>query len=804
MLKSYFKIAIRNLLRYKVYSFINIAGLAVGICCCFLIMLFVRSEFSYDKFHSKSGRLFRVWQHEKYEGQDFINTVTPIPMATALSSDFPQVEAACRIYSFNPIVKVNNSSFSEAISMVDSSFFRLFDFELLQGNKQNPFPETNSVLITEETARKYFGKTNPIGKTIAIKLDNENNLFSVAGIIKQAPQESSIKYKLLIPFSNSKYIFRPGLFRNWFNVFLETYVLLKENSSPAELEKMFPAMMKRQLGEDYKEGGFLVHLQPITDIHLNTSLPAGIEPISNPRYSYILTSVGILILLVACINFITLSVGRSATRAMEVGVRKVLGAERQQLIRQFWGEALVLTVLSVMIGGVISLLLINPFNQLINRQLNFSLDLTTLLFIICMILLIAIIAGIYPAVVLSGFKPVEILKGKLNMKKDAGWLRKGLIIGQFVTSISMLICTIGIGQQMNYLNNKDLGYKKDQTIIVQTNKPRAEGLKLAELYRTRLLQQPEVDDVAVSLYSFAETPWVELGFTDDKKVYKSFQFNSISPDFIPAMGVKVSQGRNFSSSNVADQTTSAIVNEAFIKEFGITDPIGKKLPGPFDQHIIGVVRDFHYMSLHKKIEPLLLTISPDSVFRRTENISMSSSPEPRLSIPFKTGNLAGNLALLEKTWKSIQPDQDFEYSFLEDTIATQYREEKKASAIIRIASGLSILIACIGLFGLVTLTVTRRTKEIGIRKVLGASAGSVVALLSIEFLWLIIAAAVIAFPLAWWAINSWLKDFPYRIQISWWAFVIAGLAVVLTGLVTVGFQALKAAWANPVKSLRTE
>lgn len=804
MLRNYLKVAVRYLLRHKGYTAINILGLAVGITSCILIMLFVRSEFSYDRFHSKADRIYRLSQHEKYEGQDFLNTVTPISMGPVMQQTYPEVESICRVFALNRLVKVDQNDFSEDIRMVDSTFFRQFDFKLTEGNRESPFPNPNSVILTEETAKKFFGNSNAMGKSVQIDMGDEKILFTVSGIAKKNPEESSIKYKMLIPFSNAKYIFGPGAFTTWFNVNSETYVLLKEGVRPGELQKKFPDMVKAQLGADYKEGGFIIGLQPIRTIHLDTSMPAGNEPVSNPKYSYILGTIGILLLLVACINFITLSIGRSATRAMEVGLRKVLGAERQQLIRQFWGEAFLLTLISVTIGLGLASLLIKPFNQLTDRNLSLQFDLTFFLFSILLIAIIALIAGIYPALILSGFKPVEVLKGKLKMKGNAGWLRQSLVIGQFVASIAMIVCTIVISEQMHYLQNKDLGYKKEQVVTVPTNKRRAEGLKLAQLYRTELMKHPEVADASASVFSFAESSWMEIGFTDDKKVYHTFQFNAIDQNFLNTMKIQTIQGRGFSTDNPADVTSSALVNEAFVKEFGLTDPIGKKLPGPFDQQIVGVVKDFNYMSLHNKVRPLMLVVQPDSVFRRTENISFDFPPQPRVSIRLKAGNLNTGIAAMKKAWEAVAPGQDFEYKFLDETIAAQYKAEERTSSIVKIASGLSIFIACMGLFGLATLAVTRRTKEIGIRKVLGANVSGIVGLLSKDFAKLIIIAAVIAFPLAWWFMNDWLKDFAYRVNISWWVFVLAGVAALLVALFTISFQAIRAALANPVKSLRTE
>lgn len=805
MLKNYFKVAMRYLLRNKGYTAINIFGLAIGITCCVLIMLFVRSEFSYDKFHAKSDRIYRAWVREHYDDQDdIIDINTPLPLAGALQESFPEIESTCRVFNIVPLVKIGEQSFTEDIRMVDSSFFRIFDFALLEGNRENPFPNQNSILLTENTARKYFGNQNAIGKNIEMQLGNDKVMFSVAGIIRSAPEESSIKYNALIPFSNGKYLFSQRAFKAWFSVNPETYVLLKEKVDAEKLSRKFPSMVKRNLGEDYKEGGYIVSLQPITKIHLDTSLPAGIEPISNPKYSYILLCIGILILLVACVNFITLSVGRSATRALEVGIRKVLGAERQQLIRQFWGEAILLTLISVIIGIALTTILVKPFNQIINRQLSFQFDLVFVGYCILIILLIGLIAGIYPAIILSGFRPVEILKGKLKLGNSSGFLRKSLITGQFVTSIAMIVCTIVIGGQLDYLQNKDLGYQKEQVVVVPTNKPRLKGVELAELYRNELMKQPQVAGATISLMSFAQTPWVTVGYSDDKNVYRSFQFNAVDPYFFKTMGIQMVAGRDFSADNPADYTSSMVVNEAMLKLFEWKDAVGKKLPGRIEQQIIGVVKDFNYQSLHTAVQPLAIVVKPDSFFRRINDINFNSPLQPRISVRLKAGNLTANLATLKQVWKRVAPDQEFEYSFLDETVAAQYRQEQRTATIVKIASALSIFIACMGLFGLATLTVVRRTREIGIRKVLGASVGNVVGLLSKEFLVLVIIAALIAFPLGWWAMNKWLEDFAYRIHIEWWVFPIAGIAALLIALLTVSFQAIKAAVANPVKSLRTE
>jgi len=804
MLRNYLKVAVRYLLRYKEYTLINMLGLAVGITCCLLIMLFVRNEFSFDRFHKNSDRIVRSWQHERVEGQDFINVVNPLPMGPALQSSFPEVESTCRIYDLNAMVQKGDQSFNEDIKMVDSTFFSIFDFTLQNGAANKVLENPSSLVLTPEIAKKYFGTEDAIGKTLQIQLGENKELFTISAIAEPSPNASSIKYKMLIPFSNAHQLFRERLFHSWSNIFVETYVLLKQGVQIAALEKKMPQMVKHQLGEDYREGAYTVHLQPMTDIHLNNKLPGGIEPVSNPKYAYILACVGILILLVACVNFITLSIGRSTTRALEVGVRKVLGAERRQLIRQFWGEAILLTVCSVVVGLVLAGVLLKPFNLLINQDLHFQFDLGFLAFAILLIGFIALVAGIYPAIILSGFNPMEVMKGRFAVTRGRGYLRHGLIVGQFVVSIAMIVCTLGIGKQMQYIRKMDLGYTRDQVIIVPTNKNIKDGTALAGLFRDELLKHPEVEAVTTSVFSFAESPWCNLGYTDDHKIYRNFQFNKIDPQFIPALKIQLVAGRNFQEGNSADEYRSIIVNEALVKEYGWKDPIGQKLPGRYDERIVGVVKNFNYESLHTKVEPLVLALRHDSIMRHSQDVSFAVSPQPRVSVRMKGGNPISNQEILKKAWMTVAPNQEFEFSFLDDKIAAQYEAEQRTSSIVKLAAGLSIFIACMGLFGLVTLTVIKRAKEISIRKVLGASVGSIVGLLATYFVRLILVASLVAFPLAWWAIQKWLGDFAYQTNISWWLFAAAGIASLLVALITVGFQALKAAMANPVKNLRSE
>jgi len=803
MLRNYLLIAQRYLLRYRSYTAINVLGLAVGIACCVLIMLFVRSEFSYDRWNSKASRTYRLWQRVKIQDQEFSTAILPLPAGPQIAANFPAVEASCRVYGFNSAVKYNNTSFNENITLVDTSLFRIFDLSLERGNRDRPFPDPHSLLLTPALAKKYFGDRDPLGQNMEVSVGDSLQLFTVAGVVRPAPEESSIKYDLLIPYTNEQSMFPARLLTSWFNVLTETYVLLRDGHRAADVEKGFPALLQQQMGQNYTKDGVVLHLQPLTSVHLDTSIPAGFQPTSNPKYSYILGTIGALILLVACINFITLSVGRSTTRAIEVGVRKALGAQRRQLITQFWGESLLLTTLAMALGFAIALALLEPFNTLIDRHLHFQPDGLTIGFAALLALVIASVAGSYPAFVLSGFRPVEVLKGKINTANNAGFFRKALIVGQFAASIVLLIGTLAIGKQMNYLQRRNLGFNKEQVVIIPTNLNRKAGYELARLYLRELDKYPQVAAATASAFSFAETPWADLGFTDNKKQYHAIQYNEIDRRFVKTMQIQMLEGRDLSGNNAADSNNSILVNETLVREYGLKDPVGQRF-GVYSQRIAGVMKDFNTESLHTKVRPVVLSLQFDTMARQSRDVSYANEPKPRISVRLRAGDLAANIELLKKAWATIAPQKEFEYHFLDDKLAAAYAAEQKTATVVRIASGLSIFIACMGLFGLATLTVNRRTKELGVRKVLGAGAFGLVRLLSKDLIVLVAVAAVIAVPVAAWSLHAWLAEFAYRTEMSWWIFAAAGFAAVAIALATISFQTIRAANANPADALRTE
>ncbi len=804
MLRNYLKIAWRNLTKNKGYTAINIAGLSVGACCFILIALFVKNEFSYDRFHTKADRIYRVWQHENYgPKEDFVNTTTPVSMVEVLKTSFPEIEDGSRVFRFNSLVKRDNNEFNEAVRAVDPSFFTLFDFDIVKGNGIRPFAASNAIVLSESSAKKYFGDEDPLGKSLSLEFNGEVRIFEVSAIAANPPLESSIQFEMLVSLKNEALFFSEAARRNWFNVVVESYLLLAEGQSPARLESKFPTVIEQYLGDNFEENTFFLHLQPLTEIHLDPSLPPGIEPISNPKYAYVMATIGFLVLLLACINFVTLAVGRSFSRATEVGVRKALGAFRKQIVHQFWGEALLITSIAVLVGIALSFVFLETFNGLTGKQLRLSFNADFWAMTLGLVLFIALVAGIYPSVVLSKFNPVEVLRRKAGKGASMGLLGKSLVVAQFVASIVMLIGTLVIGHQINYLFNKDLGYQKEALIVVPTNMSGEEADTFANLYVAELKKQPAVADASRSIYSFIENGWFELGFTDSKNTYREFDFNTVDPRFLKTHHIQIQKGRDFQEGNVSDAQNGVLVNEAFVKAFGLENPVGRPYD-KFDVKILGVMEDFNFKSLNHTISPLMLAINPEPVFEKIENENAQNIAQPRISVRLNSKKVDTGIAALKTTWEKLNPSQEFEYAFVDEALSAQYQNEVRSKAIVNIASLISVFIACMGLFGLATLTVARRTAEIGIRKVMGASVLDIVGMVSKDFIKLVLVAALLAFPIAWWAMNTWLQGFAYSIGVGWWVFALVGITVVAITLVTVSFQSVKASLANPVDSLRTE
>lgn len=826
MIKNYFKIAFRNLFKNKVYSFINIFGLAVGIACCLLIGLYVQNEWSYDEFHSKSDQLYRAWVHEDYGNDEiYFNSNTPIILASTLENNIPEVEATTRFNNITSLVKTpdQDESTSETISVVDSAFFEMFDFPLIQGNPDVVFENPGSVVLTQETAIQYFGNQNPLQQVLSLQIADEFQDFIVTGVVQDPPINSSIQFDLLIPFSNSPRIFSEGARTSWFSVSPETYVLLDENTQADQLESKLASMMVTVLGERYGDEfnpGDLVYtvgFQPITDIHLNTEMPVGIAPVSDPVYSYILAAIAIFVLLVACVNFMTLSLSRSTSRAKEVGIRKTIGAERKHLMYQFWGEAFMMTAFALGIGVFIAELLLPQFNALSGTELEMFFNLNIILVLLGTALFISLISGIYPALILSGFKPVQIFKGQLNLAGDKNLFRQSMVVFQFTLSIALIAGTLIIGNQLDYLRSKDLGYQKGHVVVLNTDmnagpeNPLMNVLQDANQLKDRLTSElsgsSEILQISMSSFTPVQTGgWIGADFRESNDRKREFHFNIVDHDFVETYGIEIVNGRDFSEENPSDQRRAILVNQALVDDYGWENPIGMKLPGPnFEDHeIVGVVENFNYESLHKMVEPLVLTINPGLIFSGIDNINFSASPTPRISVQFSSQDLPELMEQIEESWTTVAGGAPFNYTFVDQAVDSQYRQEQRLSQIVLFGSVLAIVIACLGLFGLASLMIIRRTKEIGVRKVLGASSSNIVLLVNKEFTKLVGIAFLIAVPIVWYFMSSWLQNFAYRIDIGLGIILLAGISVMVVAWLTVSYQTIKATLVNPVESLRSE
>ncbi len=818
MIKNYLKIAFRNLFKSKTYSSINIFGLSVGIACSLLILLYLTNEFSYDKFHENSDRIYRAWVHEDYgDGDIYWNTTSPIRLKSSIEQHIPEAELVARRYIYNDRVKTSQSaeSFSESIQLVDPEFFQMFDFELLKGDPEAVFSQPTNLVLSETAAKRYFGTTDVLEKTLLVKVMDDFMPFTVTGLIEDHPSNSSITYQVLIPFEQAQKLFSEGALNGWFSVSPETYVQVSQSSDAEKTRAKLIDMMKLELGERWPQSNYTVGLQPVTDIHLNPNVPVGIADVSDPTYLYILAGIALLVLLIACVNFMTLSISRSTSRAKEVGIRKTIGAERTHLMYQFWGEAFLMTILALGVGILFVEFMLPYFNQLSGTALNFHLNTQTLSLMLALIGFISLVAGIYPALILSGFKPVEVLKGRANIKSNRSLFRTGMVVFQFTLSIFLIASTLIINDQLDFLRSKDLGYQKEHILVVQVDDNPTqetgftgmmeEARQRTDLLRSQLAAVPGVKELAVSLHTPADQGWMNADFRDTNDKQYQFNINLVDPNYLGLMNLKFIRGRTFSEEITSDLQQGMIINQAFADALGLEDPLNQILPGPdFQNHeIIGVTDNFNYASLRTEVEPLAMVINPVIIFSGIDNIGVAST-QPKISLNIDTENIPKTIESIQQAWKSISPGEPFNYYFLDQAVDRQYRQEEQLSRIVTFGSTLAIIIACLGLFGLASLMVVRRTKEIGVRKVLGASSKGIIILVNKEFTRLLVIAFALALPLAWYAMHSWLQNFAYSINIGITSFLIAGIITLIVAWITVGYQSFKATIINPVDSLKGE
>ncbi len=816
MFENYLKVAFRNLIRNKLYSVISVIGLSVGIACCTLIFLYVQQELSFDRFHVNADNLYRMVRYEVGTDELANGTASMSALLNAeLKETFPEVVGATRVSGSQQLVQHGDQSFSEAVVFVDPDFFQMFSFPLIQGDIGSVLDDLNSTVLTPEMARKYFGDEDPIGATITMQLGETTLDFSVSGIIEEAPDNSSIQYSFLVSNDHLKYIFPERLLETWGIILFPTYVQLKPETDIQAFEQKVTGHIDRLSKEEGIESTLLFMAEPLTEIHLNPNLDGAMIPSSDPLYSYILAAIAFAMLLIACINFMTLAVGRSSSRAREVGLRKVLGAQREQIMKQFWGEALFLSVTALIIGVALAEVFLPTFNELAQKELSLNLfsDWTMLPALIVITLITSFLAGIYPAMLLSKLYPVDTFRGAIKLGGKSG-LINGLVVLQFAISVFLIVCTFIISSQMKYINTEDLGYNKEMAVTFPTGVTGEEAANLLTRFRNEVTGQASVVDVTGYSYGLGQS-WLYINYGDEEgftvligeditgpgyadasehaKDY--FYINWVDPYYIPTMGINVVEGRNFLPDHPADVNGAIILNQTAVENFGWEDAIGKQLPKGFsDAMVVGVMEDFHYYPMHRDIEPLVLHMP------RHDHLSSING----IAVRILSEDLQGTLAYLEDAWTNVSNGNPFSYSFLDEDIANQYFNELRWRNIVKYSSVFSFLVACLGLFGLTSLAVAKRTREVGIRKVLGASVSRIVGMFTWDFAILVIIANVIAWPVGYFVMKRWLEEFAFRTNISMVTFILTGAIALAIALLTVSFQAVKVALANPVDALRYE
>ncbi|MEM9674753.1 MAG: ABC transporter permease [Cyclobacteriaceae bacterium] len=806
MIKNYIKITLRNLANQKLYAFLNVLGLSIGIASCLLIMLYIYHELSYDTFHERADRIYRVGLNGKIADQEVYTTNTTPPLAFTAIEEFPEVQNATRMYTHwgDQIVRYGETVISEEdVYLVDSTFFDVFSFPLLAGDPQTALVEPNSIVIPEDEARKYFGDEPALGKTLL--LGNDKTPHTITGVLEELPDNSHFHFSMLRAMSTLEYSRQEG----WFNNSFQTYLLLHEGASAESLEAKLPGLVAKYVGpevqqflgvslEDFFAQGnkYGYFLQPLLDIHLYSDLEDELEPNGDITYVYILAAIGFFIILLACINFMNLATARSGNRAKEVGIRKTLGSLRTHLIRQFMSESVLLSLIATVLGLASAWLLLSPFNNLAGKEISDLLFIQPwfLLSLFGLMLLVGVLAGSYPAFYLSSFRPAEVLKGKIKAGMKSSGIRNGLVVFQFFVSITLIICTLLVYRQLEYTRTKNLGFEKENVVVVDGLWRLEDGKQ--EALRQALISQSSIINASISnnVPPGVNNTTVFRKKADEQDVMVSTYH--VDYDHLPTMDIELLEGRNFSPDFPTD-TIALLLNEAAVRAFNLDDPLGEEIQyfggSEYGQStyfkVVGVFKDFNFETLKNNIRPLALMLSTDG-----GHISVRTAP----------GDVSASLATIENIWKEYAPDQPFQYSFLDEDFDALFRAEQRLGQVFTVFTGLAILVACLGLLGLAAFMAEQRTKEIGIRKVMGASVTNIAVLLSKDFTKLVVIAFILSIPLAYFIMQSWLKGFAFRIDIGPGTFILAGTAALLIAWLTVSWQSIKAASADPVKSLRSE
>ena len=800
MIKNYFKTAFRNLWRNKIFSVIKIMGLSIGLAVCMLIFLYTKDEITYDRFHENKGQLYRViqsWQMGKDPAQTI--GITNGIIGETFVKEIPEVQQYVRINGVPVTTRKNNVVFTENPLFVDDNFLSVFTFPLLEGSRRTALQDPHSIIVSKDIAKKYFGTTDVVDKVMEVKLDTAFENFTITAVVENSPQNSTIKADMLMPY---KFYEKYNSNKGWVGGSLNTFLLVSETANIGALESkmqnLFDKNTKDEIAKAEQQDGVTIKiklgLQPLTDIHLSRKAGPdnGMIDGSNPAYGYILTSIAVFILIIACINFINLAVAQSLKRSKEIGIRKVIGSTRKQLVKQFLVESFVVSAIAFALALLLTVAVLPFFNELANKKLSLSYLSDGYLYVGYFILLMvtSFVAGFYPSMMLSSLQPVKVLYSREKLM-GRNYFTKGLIVLQFALAIFLIIGTIAINAQLNFLFHADLGY--DTKDIVRIDIPvNKSSDKLPALFKSELLGKTGIVRVAAR-NGGRNISGVKV---DGKQII--IEYNKIDDQYLPTFKIPVISGRNFLPDYPSDSLGSVIVNESFVKEAGweVNNAIGKSISfgesrGKRVANVVGVVKDYHFLTLKEKISPAVFSMDPDFNFGQ-------------IWVKIHPANTTQTLSLLQNTFRKLLPYYPYSYQFMDEINAKNYETETKWKQIIGFASSLFMFISCIGLLGLVILAIEQRTKEIGIRKVLGAAVSRIMLLISREFILLIAIAFIVAVPVGYYFINKWLQEFAYRVDITWWMFALAGVLTILVAIVTMSFRTMKAALANPVKSLRTE
>ncbi|HYG03005.1 MAG TPA: ABC transporter permease [Chryseosolibacter sp.] len=797
MFKNLLTIAVRNILKDKTYSAINVLGLTIGITCSMFLLMYILDELSYDRYHTNADNIYRIVSNIKEPDNAFTWAVAQIPLGEELRDNYPEVKNAVRFFGTNTtLYKNGDKQFNEAdFFLADSTVFDMFTYEFINGDPNTALDNPFSIVLTEKTAVKYFGEASAaLGQGLQNK---EGEDFKVTGVIKDVPMNSHFRFDALIARNT-----RPQFVGSWGNFGVFTYIQLPANYDLSKMQASLDKVIKERVNPIFDQFGIKIQyeMQRITDIHLYSKIQDEAEAGGDISYIYIFGAVGAFMLIIACINYMNLATARSANRAKEVGIRKVMGSQRMQLILQFLTESVVLALMALAVSLILIYALLPGFNYLSNKELPFSyiLQAPVIASLIGVVLFAGIVGGSYPAFYLSGFSPVGVLKGKLASKGGTVIFRKGLVVLQFGISIFMLISTLIVFEQLQFMRNKDLGFAKERVVRLDLNE--RELREKSQTLVNALKQSKEVAGVGMANSSPGQgigKILLKVEDNDGKFSDRGVDLFSANYDFVKTMGMEIVTGRDFSRDISSDSLYAVLVNESMVKRMGWSDPLGKKFGfnGPngttTERQVVGVVKDYHQNSLYDAIEPLMIVLNHNTnyVFVRTEE-----------------GDVRNSLAAIENAWKEIFPGYTFEYTFLDQDFNSQYQADEKRSQIFTAFSGLTIVIACLGLLGLAAFTTEQRTKEIGVRKVIGASINSLVLLVSKEFFLLVGLGMLLAFPASWYFTDNWLQNFAYRINLTgeWATFIMSALIAFVITLVTVGYHIIRAASSNPVKALRDE